>query len=338
MSNYDEEIISQNVVNLISEEKLQEMEASGTVPPNQEFLTPDDIEDIPVDCIRTEVVYDNRSANKHWDYKDGIPSGTTVTGKDFSKYVKLIVHTYQSSTIGGVRGSCEVDLTQPSLQWDGSKQTYYAGSNVYYCHYIDDGSDDYVQSRTCMALVNSSKTSITVYSTKTSKYHQQANDGKIFMIEGVLKTPAMVYTGKELHEGNGIEIKDGVISYKQNRYFLTQDCYSGAGGQYLVGNGVYNTINCSVFNFEVPRDGVYFVMYNLAYQNPSGTATMRIYLDDAELTRITFSYTTMSVKTICGFANLTAGQHKLHLVISEHQNVNGVVAEYTMNKCYVIEL
>ena len=246
MSNYEEEIISQNVVNLISEEKLQEMEASGTVPPNQEFLTPDDIEDIPVDCIRTEVVYDNRSANKHWDYEDGIPSGTTVTGKDFSKYVKLIVHTYQASTIGGVRGSCEVDLTQPSLQWDGSEQTYYAGSNVYYCKYIDDGSDDYVQSRTCMALVDSTKTSITVYSTKTGKYHQQANDGKIFMIEGVLKTPAMIYTGAELHEGNGISIKDGVISKQEN--YSTSEHFTGK--YWIDGKPIYRQIIQKTFDFN----------------------------------------------------------------------------------------
>ena len=263
MSNYEEEIISQNVVNLISEEKLQEMEASGTVPPNQEFLTPDDIEDVPVDCIRTEVVYDNRSGNKHWGYKDGIPSGTTVTGKDFSKYVKLIVHTYQASTIGGVRGSCEVDLTQPSLQYDGSKQTYYAGSNVYYCNWIDDGSDDYVQSRTCMALVNSTKTSITVYSTKTGKYHQQANDGKIFMIEGVLKTPAMIYTGEELHEGEGIEIKDGTISSK-----LYAHCVNLISANIRVWTTVHTRSNT-----PFTKDGFHKWLHNAGFNGPADSVT-----------------------------------------------------------------
>lgn len=217
-------------------------------------------EDVNLNQMRTEVIYDNRSSDKHWGYKTGIPSGTTITGKDFSKYSKLIIHTYQASTIGGVKGACEIDLDRPSLQWDGSEQTYYAGSNVYYCTYVDDGSDDYVQSRTCMALVNSTKTSITVYSTKTGKYHQQANDGKIFMIEGVLKTPVMVYTGAELHEGNGVSIKDGVIGVDENVFgvpsnnnFISISITSGTEKQYTAPTNGYLTIGASPSSTGIAR-------------------------------------------------------------------------------------
>lgn len=46
-----------------------------------------------------------------------------------------------------------------------------------------------------------------------STYTETRNDLLVpYQIIGLYKQPAMIYTGAELHEGNGISIKDGVIS------------------------------------------------------------------------------------------------------------------------------
>ena len=74
-----------------------------------------------------------------------------------------------------------------------------------------------------MIFVNSQKTSIT----NNSDYN-----GSITKIIGFLKQPAMIYTGKELFAGNGVNIENGVISstFKKEMLFDWYRKFNCAGG------------------------------------------------------------------------------------------------------------
>lgn len=157
-----------------------------------------------LDCLRTETVYDMSSsdANKNWGYANGIGTGKVISGKDFSRYDKLIIHaTFENTTSGtGI-----LDLSH-KLSGTGTYRTKLifgpASSNhvYYYCFVRVDGD------KTEFANGDMG------YSSTTETGQLSSSTTFISKIEGVLTSPAMIYTGAELHEGNGISIKDGVIS------------------------------------------------------------------------------------------------------------------------------
>lgn len=150
----------------------------------------------------TEVVYDMTSsdASKNWGYTNGIQGGVTVSGKDFSKYDKLIFYGYRF----GIMNFCaEIDITIPT------KSPNLFGRATSCFHFIE-ANVSYTAGMTIEL-----NTSLTGF---TAKFNQNTVDQNsnaewfVAKIEGVLKTPSMIYTGDELISGNGISIENGVIS------------------------------------------------------------------------------------------------------------------------------
>ena len=68
----------------------------------------------------------------------------------------------------------------------------------------------------------------------TAKFNQNTDDRNsnaewfVAKIEGVLKTPSMIYTGDELTAGNGIRIANGVISADNDANFVIYNLFSDA--------------------------------------------------------------------------------------------------------------
>lgn len=157
-----------------------------------------------LDCLRTEVVYDMTSSdvNKNWGYTSGIQGGVTVSGKDFSKYKVLRVYVNYANTItqiGDIDMNLLVDNTYRVAQRCGTQSI--SNANFYFSN----------------SYVNNSKTSFThdgvgYISGTTINLRNSNGDYIVYKIEGVLKEPAMIYTGAELYEGSGIKINNGTIS------------------------------------------------------------------------------------------------------------------------------
>lgn len=161
-------------------------------------------EDVNLSQLRTEVVYDMTSSDSHknWGYHNGIQGGVTVSGKDFSKYKVLRVYVNYANTVTQIEDidmNLLVDNKYFIAQRCGTQST--SNANFYFSN----------------SYVNSSKSSFTHdgigYISGTTVNLRNSNDDYIvYKIEGVLKEPSMIYTGAELHEGEGISIKDGIIS------------------------------------------------------------------------------------------------------------------------------
>ena len=106
---------------------------------------------LPTNVERVEVVYDKTSddPNINWGYKTGLPTKSTVTGKDFSKYKYLKIYVY----ISGAAGVYYVDLTQ-------KQTTKYLGLNIFSFGY-ESSSTNYLFKSAC--YVAADKTSIELY-------------------------------------------------------------------------------------------------------------------------------------------------------------------------------
>ena len=121
---------------------------------------------------KVDVVYDmSGGSTLDWGYPSGIPEGY-VTGKDFTKYKKLIVY-WQTNYICG---TCEIDLTKDMIVYPGA----YSGSSTG-CSW--DGNQVFYGGIVC--FVKDNKTTLAcdylIYFNSI-----QAQDGKkITKIEGV---------------------------------------------------------------------------------------------------------------------------------------------------------
>lgn len=193
----------------MSQAKFNELRATngGKLPSeyaNSYIMT--DAEDVNLSQLRTELVYDMNSANpeKNWGYTSGIQGGNTaIGGKDFSKYTFLIITARQ----GNASMTSIMDLTVLNT----FSNTYNSGALG--CEVQDT---DY-----CKFTVNADKTEFTCnrigYRTTSGSSVDMVHENAVCMkIVGVIKIPAMIYTGKELYEGNDISIEDGVVSVKRN--------------------------------------------------------------------------------------------------------------------------
>ena len=92
-------------VRQMSQSKFNSMKnASGKIPDLANQIVMTNSEDTNISCLRTEVVYDMTSsdANINWGYTSGIENNVTVTGKDFSKYEKLIAYCDTNYYIYGI--------------------------------------------------------------------------------------------------------------------------------------------------------------------------------------------------------------------------------------------
>lgn len=186
---------------------LQQMQKDGQLKPFSNYFTPD--EDENVSCLRVETLYDmtGKSAS-NWGYSNGIENNVNVTGKDFSKYDKLMFYCARLDANSDIANSgvvvVDLNIIHPHIGvYTGSTVTMLNSSSVMF--------GDCVR-----VYVGPTKTEFTAYMTEYTSGPNSYTTGnlKINKIEGILKEPAMIYTGAELYEGDGIEIKDGVISSK----------------------------------------------------------------------------------------------------------------------------
>ena len=165
-----------------------------------------------VDYLKTEIVYDMSSLdpNKNWSYTGGIKAGSVIPGKDFSKYEKLIIYVQFSGQVSGT-GFLDLSKTLPS---PGTYRTKLAFGS-------EENTDIYI----CFVRVSADKTEFangqmgflrgSTFFDRGSSYDSYF----VYKIEGVLKTPSMIYTGAELFAGDSVDITEGKISIKEKEFF-----------------------------------------------------------------------------------------------------------------------
>lgn len=184
-------------LNRLSDQKLNELKDSGLLTENALYMTPDVSEDdtkANVDASnlsdanitswknkcgfeKIETIYDMNStdANINWGYTGGIGNGATVTGKDFTKYKKLI-GTYGDT--GNFQWFVYVDL---SIQYAAGG---YRGGNSFSA--IDVDFQNQMLSKFGDLRVSADKTSLSTFSGYT--YNGNANitgTYKLCKVEGV---------------------------------------------------------------------------------------------------------------------------------------------------------
>ena len=162
-------------LNRLSDQKLNELKDSDLLTENALYMTPDVSEDdtkANVDASnlsntnvlnwknkcgfeKTEIIYNMNSSDPdiNWGYTGGIGSDTTVTGKDFTKYKKLI-GTYGDT--GNVQWVVIIDLSIPGTQ------KKYSGINS--VSRIDNSVNNQMLSRFAELSISLDKTSLTTYS------------------------------------------------------------------------------------------------------------------------------------------------------------------------------
>ena len=196
----DIDVTNQFLITHMTEKQLKELESSESGLPENAIITTSDIDE-NISCLRTEVVYDMTSsdASKNWGYTSGIRNNVTVTGKDFSKYEKLIAYCYTNYYTYPV----EIDLTKHTVE------------NFYLSRLCIGKADSMLYF--AGGQTNLEKTSFTarifrVNNTTNMSTEYDEDSFYVYKIEGILKTPSMIYTGDALTAGNGISIANGVIS------------------------------------------------------------------------------------------------------------------------------
>lgn len=121
---------------------------------------------------KTEVVYDmaSSSSSKNWGYTSGIQDGTTISGKNFSKYKKLRIYWMPfTDTYYGHNSIFDVDLT-------------HLYSTEYFANFTARKYINNTDQITTKISINTAKTSISV----DIRYNGNTlNDGYVYMIEGV---------------------------------------------------------------------------------------------------------------------------------------------------------
>lgn len=206
--------VNLQVINSMTQDKMNSLkDADGKIPSlaNQIIMT--DEEDANSSCLRTEVIYDRLDPNKNLNKPDGIMGNVNVV-IDLSKYayIEVVPEIYNRASLntGGWSGMYKLDLTtkKPSDSWN------IAG---YSSAYADDAQSSDINKVTwnfSLFYQASSKTFKWLIEFGGTSYNQNS-ECFISKIYGVLKEPAMIYTGAELFEGNGIKIENGVISSVQ---------------------------------------------------------------------------------------------------------------------------
>ena len=162
---------------VVSDIQIEPLQATDYQPYNGAIVHEKEIADVE----HIETIYDSNStdSNKNWGLTGGILGGSDkITGKDFSKYSKLIIYARFNITLG----TCEVDLNRIAL---GSPLGYRFGVIV---------SAENVESTAfyyCRGIIDDNKTSIHNYdigyiSQGTTVNNRNNNSGYIiYKIEGV---------------------------------------------------------------------------------------------------------------------------------------------------------
>lgn len=210
------------VINSMTQTKLNELKNSeGKIPSLANQLIMTDEDDVNIDCLRSEVIYDKDSSDSaiNWGKTGGILGTESVSGKDFSMYDTLIIHINFANDIvtTGV-----IDLTQITSKTNQYKNKILTGGET-------DSTDIYF----CYVKVDSTKTTISndgmgyFYNGTTVNKRDSNTNYYIFKIEGILKTPAMLYTGEQLFAGNGISIDNGTIGITPAQAVATNTTRTG---------------------------------------------------------------------------------------------------------------
>ena len=189
------EVTQQKKVIVKSEEALNEMAKNGLIEPFTDYYTPE--EDTNFSQMRTIELWENKSPS------DTFASQTITLSSDDYDYL-IIMYCY-------VRGS-----TLKSQIIEKNKNAYLD------CSWANNPAKNINAWRTVIFTDNTHllvEDCQVAYPTVGSVYIN--NEFCVpYKIIGLKKEPAMIYTGDELHEGDGIYIKDGTISVKKWKTFI----------------------------------------------------------------------------------------------------------------------
>ena len=210
--------VNLQVINSMTPEKMNALkDANGKIPSLANQLIITDEEDVNLSQMRIEVVYnkDSSDSNINWGYTSGIQGSTSAITKDLSKFKMLFVYYqcyFANSTNTGGNANCLM------LDLERINENHSIASNE--VAYFTNGSPNSTARFSFQARYNHSSKALNFLFGYQA--NAELNNGQYFVykIEGILKEPATIYTGAELHEGNRISIENGVISSTFERKML----------------------------------------------------------------------------------------------------------------------
>lgn len=184
--------VNLQIINSMTEEMLTSLKDSdGKIPSLANQLVMTDDEDVNLSQMRMSVLWTNPNSTSAFSAQT-----ITLNSSDYD-YLLFISDLYQSSSVSAQRNTVSMAIKgrgcslNVSADYGGAEATFYRTAT-----YIND----------------------TQYNISGGSYRSNTttgNDNSILVpiqVIGLKKQPAMIYTGAELHEGNGISIEDGVIS------------------------------------------------------------------------------------------------------------------------------
>lgn len=269
--------VNLQVINSMTQDKMNSLkDANGKIPSLANQLIMTNEEDVNLSQMRIEVVYnkDSSDSNINWGYASGIQGSTSAITKDLSKFKMLFVY-YQcyfanSANTGGNANCLMLDLERIN-------ENHSIASNE--VAYFTNGSPNSTARFSFQARYNHSSKALNFLFGYQA--NAELNNGQYFVykIEGILKEPAMIYTGAELHEGNGISIENGVISRATTKKQLTGGYYDCASANIPISLSTilqYDFISVDV----IGRSGgggylgteTKLIPVDTIIQNPSGNA------------------------------------------------------------------
>jgi hypothetical protein len=170
---------------------VQTLFNNGSFNPGEIIVTPD--EDVNLACLRTEVIYSASDSTKNTlngtVYSSGIVGGIVVN-VDLSKYDKLFWVCCTNSTLGRYQVSNILDKSHTNNEGRWSSTTLYQETPI----------------RMGITVTNTSLEILNNYS-----------GSRLIYLAGILKTPAMIYTGGEINPGSGISLVGNTISMDDSK-------------------------------------------------------------------------------------------------------------------------
>lgn len=225
----DIDVTNQFIITHMTEEQLKELEESTEGLPDNSIITTNDLDE-NISYMRSEIAYDASSSEPalNWGYPSGIQGNVAVT-KDLTKYqyldFVLTIYPTSSTNTGGWSGVYRLDLTTKK----SSDNWCVAGYSAAYADSV--GGIGNINAETWnFALYYDVVNKIVKWFIRfTNTSYNNNTSCFISKIYGVLKEPAMIYTGTELYEGNGININSGVISSKCSTNILWSGSKNNTG-------------------------------------------------------------------------------------------------------------
>ena len=325
-------------VRQMSQSKFNSMKnASGKIPDLANQIVMTNSEDTNISCLRTEVVYDMTSsdASKNWGYTNGIYSDTTVSNKDFSKFsaLKVYICAKNNSTVArdswGRNNILEIDLDNLiNIEYGASNLFRYANNNNYF-----GGT---------FVAISSDKKSLTFLFYDNEVLYSSSSTAFIYKIEGVLKTPSMIYTGDELIAGNGISLNNGIISQKQrcsvNISGFNDTHYSSPG---WLAEGVI--ISGTFTKYDEASSLLISYASSSFYVTGGGSAYCKVSIDDINVehsdTITNSSNETHSISKTVIATNISAGTHSFKWTCwSDASNRKANIAAYNTYSIAIQEI